>query len=526
MKLTRMLSVTACIAVISMFAASLAVAEVVTVDAGKDLGPATYRASGFLHAMSKTVPATDMIAPLKPQLFRMAAEDWHKIGAGSFANYERVKQLGARMQVVISDNHGYGLAGWWPGDNGDWTAWDFIVESLVKRVQADKQKVEWDIWNEPNGRYFWGRDLAQFNETWKRGYQKIRSLDPKATIVGPSIAGYDRKYLEAFLEYAKANDVVPDLLAWHEFGNPRKIPTHFAEMREFVQKNGLKVRGYSINEIITGTQQPKPGVTLVYLANLDREGADGACHACWGDQDPKVSGCENQTLDGLLTYPDRKPRASWWAYKAYADVTGRLVELKPSETIDGIAGVDAKSKAVNIALGREGGEVGDVELVIASAGKLKFLGKSGAVHVVAKRLVTSGWEESAGPVLVFEADYKIESDQIKLVLPQFGPTDAFVVTLTPVKSERETGEAGAPAARQAFDKGIELATKSRLTEAIVEFKRAIDLDPKYAEAHFRLGRCYVRSSDAVAATACFRKCLSIDPAHDGAKAELAKLKAD
>lgn len=430
---SRLCLVTASMILAWICMASVAVAEVVTIDAAKDLGPATYRASGFLHAMSNTVPAAEMIEPLKPKLFRMAAEDWRKVGAGAFANYERVRKLGARMQIVISDNQGYALAGWWPGDHDDWTAWDSIVEGLVKRAKTDGQTIEWDIWNEPNGRYFWGRDQAQFFETWKHGYQKIRSIDPRATIVGPSISGYDQKYLEAFLLYAKQNGIVPDLLSWHEFGSPRRIPGHFAQMREFAAANGIKFGGFCINEIMTAQQQLDPGATLVYLANLDRAGVDGACHACWGDKDPKVSGCENQTLDGLLTYPERAPRASWWAYKAYADVSGRLIDLKPSETADGIAGVDTKSRRVNIALGRFGGEAADIELVIVNASELTVLGKSGTVHVIAKRLISSGWEASSGPVMALEADTKVENDQIKVVLPQFGPTDAFVVTLTGVK---------------------------------------------------------------------------------------------
>lgn len=415
----------------SAFACAVSASEVVTVDVGKDLGPVTYRASGFLHAMSRTVPGPAMVDPLKPQLFRMGAEDWQKVGAGAVATYDRVKKLGARMQIVISDNHGYTIAGWWPGDHDDWTAWDSIVEGLVKRAKSDRQSVEWDIWNEPNSRYFWGRDRAQFFETWKRAYQKIRTIDSRATIVGPSISRYDKAWIEDFLNYAKDNSVVPDLLSWHEFGSPRDIPDHVDEMRSFAGGNGIDLRGVSINECISAQQQLNPGVTVQYLAGLDRAGVDSACHACWADKEPGVSGCENQTLDGLLTYPERSPRASWWAYKAYADIAGRMVDVKPSETVDGIAGADGKARCVSVVLGRNGGEEGDVDLVISNMSKLTGWDKLQKAHVTASRLAASGWDLSKGPVTVIDADVSVNNNGLEVILPRFGPTDAFTVIVTP-----------------------------------------------------------------------------------------------
>ena len=50
-------------------------------------------------------------------------------------------------------------------------------------------QIEWDLWNEPDLEYFWGRSQAQFFETWKHAHQRVRAKDPNAVIVGPSI-GY------------------------------------------------------------------------------------------------------------------------------------------------------------------------------------------------------------------------------------------------------------------------------------------------------------------------------------------------
>ena len=403
-----------------LLATACSAQETVTIDLSADKGPVTYRASGFLHAMSATVPPPSMVDPLKPKLFRMAAEDWHKAGAGAFANYDRVTRLGARMQIVVSDSHGYSLAGWWPGDNGDWKAWEDIVEGLVKRAQDKGYSVEWDIWNEPNGGYFWKRDQAQFFEAWAHAYRKIRSLDPKAVIVGPSLSSYDRKYLESFLLYAQSEHVLPDVLAWHEFGDPRKIPEHADEMREFMAGQDIRIARISLNEIINSKQTLNPGVTAIYFANIERAGIDGACHACWGDKDG-ASTCENQSLDGILT-PDKQPRSAWWAYKGYADITGRLVEVRPSASVDGVAGLDVQSKTVRVILGRDGGTSGSVEVNIENL-------KSSKVHILAQRIPASGWDALARPETKLDADYSVEGGRLKVMLLDFGPSDAYVITL-------------------------------------------------------------------------------------------------
>jgi len=394
--------------------------ETVTIDLSADKGPVTYRASGFLHAMSATVPPPSVVDPLKPKLFRMAAEDWHKIGAGAFANYQRVKALGARMQIVVSDSHGYSRAGWWPGDNGDWAQWEAVVERLVRQAQEKGYSVEWDIWNEPNGGYFWKRDQAQFFDAWAHGYRKIRSLDPKAVIVGPSLSSYDRKYLESFLVYAQSNHVLPDVLAWHEFGDPRQIPAHSDEMRKFMAQQDIKIERICLNEIINSKQSLNPGVTAIYFANIERAQIDGACHACWGDKEG-TSACENQSLDGILT-PDKQPRSAWWAYKGYADITGRLVEVRPSASVDGVASLDVRSKTVRVILGRDGGTSGSVEMLINGL-------KSQKMHILAQRIPASGWDALAKPETKLDEDYVVTGGRLKVGLPDFGPSDAYVITL-------------------------------------------------------------------------------------------------
>lgn len=78
-------------------------------------------------------------------------------------------------------------------------------------------------------------------------------------------------------------------------------------------------------------------------------------------------------------------------------------------------------------------------------------------------------------------------------------------------------------ARRLYDEGIDLAVKWRLSEAEAKFKKAIELYPNYADAYFRLGRCYLKEQNYSAAKAMFSKTLEIDPSYEAASKELKQL---
>lgn len=407
--------------------ASVADAEVVKIDLAANTGPVTYRASGFLHAMSTSQPDLALIKPLKPRMFRMRGGEWATDGTGGFANYDRIKALGARLQIVLSDSHGYSDAGWWPGDDGDWSRWEATVEGLVKHAKSRGCVVQWDIWNEPDHKYFWAPDFDRFLEMWKRSVRKIRALDTKAVIVGPSTAGFRTNLLDKFLLYAKENDVLPNILSWHELnskeGGYRPIPDHVTRMREFMKEHQIKIDRISINEIIGPGHQYNPGAAVWFFHLLEKAGVESACHACWGDED-NMSNCDNQTLDGILTYPERKPRSTWWAYKGYGDITGRLLQVEPSQTVAAVAGLDPRSGEVRVVLGRDGGTAGAVEVLLAGAGRF-----SGGARVTASRIPASGPKALSAPTPVIDEDIAVSNGVLRVSLPDFGASDAYMMTV-------------------------------------------------------------------------------------------------
>ncbi len=152
--------------------------------------------------------------------------------------------------------------------------------------------------------------------------------------------------VKAFLLYAKANNVLPTVLAWHEFDSDWKIMAgHVADIRQFMAANGINIQRISINEILFDWSSPGP--LAGYLATIDRLGIESAAHACWDES--TGSNCTNYSLDGILTPgPNYQTRGPWWVYKGYADITGTLVGVTPGATTDGIAGRDSATRTAKM----------------------------------------------------------------------------------------------------------------------------------------------------------------------------------
>ena len=111
----------------------------------------------------------------------------------------------------------------YPGDNGSWTDYDNYLNRLFNDVRTAGITVQWDIWNEPNISLFWNRPQSQYFELWRRTYQRIRATFPTMLIVGPSCACVPSTggWWTQYLDYVKANNVVPDIVSWHSLpGDP------------------------------------------------------------------------------------------------------------------------------------------------------------------------------------------------------------------------------------------------------------------------------------------------------------------
>ena len=406
----------------------------IVVDCSEEIGPATHRAAGILHSIEVDAPPDEMVLPLNLRAFRGRPNDKYLFSDGF---YDRLKRIGIEhVQVVVSDAYGYpnGLFGW-PGDNNDWGWWEHVVTEAVRGCQKRNMNVEYDIWNEPNIQYFWGKDQESWRKTWCIGFRKIRQLDKKAVIVGPSISGFGLEYLDEFLSFAKENGCLPDILSWHELGSVsgRQIPEHVRQAKELLTSKGIDIRRFSINEIVPAHCQFSPGTAVCYFANIERTSVESACHSCWGDV--VGNNGENASLDGMLTHDTKRPRSCWWAYKCYGDMAGKLFQVarkgEPTPRIDGLACYDSEAAIAQVLVGSyEKERRMDVALTFLNVNKARGLSRWNKVRVIAERIPSTGTEPLEKPIPVLDEKMSISDNTLTVTLPALAPDEAYSVRLS------------------------------------------------------------------------------------------------
>ena len=398
-------------------------AEQISVDFQSPIRLLTHAGSGFLHSFTTSTPTDNLVIPLRPQLFRSYPESGD---SGAFPTYDRAAAMGAKTQLVVSDAYGYESP--LPGDGGSWVAWEDLCRELVNHATLEGKAVQYDLWNEPDIDLFWSGSKEQWLETWKRGVQAIRALDPAATIVGPSMSSYSNAFLpmHEFLTYARDNSVLPNVISWHQFNG--NFTADVNDLRAFTAAQGININRISLNEIVDQVDTTKPGVLPRYFAQIERNGIESAVHSCW-DESPGVNACLNGSLDGLLTSDTKQPRSTWWTYERYGKMTGTSVSTVNSETLDAVASRD--TGAAYILLGRfdvpDAGN--DAQLFLTNLGSIADLIQNGKIHVLAERIVDSGLAASVGSVTTINANFTVANGQLIISLPNFNAFDAYFVTL-------------------------------------------------------------------------------------------------
>jgi len=350
----------------------------VSVDATADLGPATFAASGFLHADAAD---GDRAQALKPQSWRMGGF------LGEQTNYyNRARQHGAKVMLVVHDDWVDATGNYQPWL--DWPGYEAFVRWTVKRHLREFPVEWWDIMNEPEVFGPSGGNRENFLNVYLHSYKAIHEgyaefvaeqggvTDiPPPKIVAPSTSAFQREpvNLDAFLDFAAANDMRLEGIAWHELCsssvetcpvNPHDVTRHIDQARAKMASRGPVFANTKImiNEYPSPTMEDVPGTLAGYIAALEHSNAVQASHACW----PEPGGgdnCHNDMLNGLVDRDGTTPRDSYWVYKAYADMVGTKVATAvptmattpatvTSKPFSAYATHDAANREVRVLLGR------------------------------------------------------------------------------------------------------------------------------------------------------------------------------
>ncbi len=425
-----------------------ALTQSVSVDVSSTGGAPSSVGRGFLYGLSNdgAAPSDALLQPIKPASFRGGGEidvdgSWGwALGPSQFTpRYNVVKAQAQRVtnapynatyDVLVSDLWGSDGSGQRPAniaepcdDGTACTNWVAFLTTLVNNLSADgllNSKVRFDIWNEPAANsYFWPRTMSQYYTMWDVGVRTLRSLDPDAVIVGPSLANYDTTTMAGYLDHFTANNTMPNILNWHFSGNPVADAN---DARGLLAARSITGVALSMNEYLRSNQQTA-GYTAWYLAQLQRSGISSASHAIW------TNCCGEPSLDQVLinSLGSFQTSGAYWAYKASADLSGSVVASTGSADVDLTATRNDSSHTASMLLGGDGSFSGTLSAAVSGLGSTPYLNQSGSAHVIVQRL-TDGLQSA--PQTVQDAMLPISGNAVTVSIPWSSAMDAYTVTLT------------------------------------------------------------------------------------------------
>jgi hypothetical protein len=413
--------------------------ESISVNFATTSGTPTFRASGWIYGMTEdgSNPPDRFYRDVKFQAMRAGGAQlpgggW--VGGGydrrwnaTLAQARRTIALGGKF--VLLDHDLWGADGAaisrYPGDNGNWTDYDNFLSRLFNDVRTAGITVEWDIWNEPNISIFWNRPQSQYFELWRRTYQRIRATFPNPLIVGPSCACVPSTsgWWTQYLDYVRANNVVPDIVSWHAL--PGDPVANVATASTTLDARGIPhSRPYQINEYAAANEQ-NPGDGSWYIARLERAGADGL-RANWAGG----SNLHND-LAGLLTRNasgQYQPKGEWWVYNFYGSQTGQIVSVTPSGSYDAFATKASGSAMILVGGGRTTGNVAvNLQRLDATSGVVQ----NNQVRVVVASIPYNGGGAVSGPITLRNDVVTLSSNATTINLAHTNIDDTFTITLLP-----------------------------------------------------------------------------------------------
>jgi hypothetical protein len=408
---------------------------------GMASGAPTYRASGFIYGISQdgSQPPNARLTDMKVHALRCGGS---QIGCpnGGFVNgqyavrwnavkayYAKAKALGTSLLVLTSDIWGADAVcnvPRWPGQGADWTEYTTFMNQIITDAKAAGMTgpdVRWELWNEPDYSGFWGGTQAQWLEMWKRGYQLLRAAIPNAVIEGPSLAsGVGGSWASAFLDYVKANNVIPDDIGWHEAGGGGDPVNDANVIKSALSQRGMMVPPLDISEYGSRSEQ-NPGHSAWFIAKIERAGLSGL-RSNWGGGGGLYAG-----MGGLVTGA-WQPLGPWWIYKRYADQSGLQTSVTAGSQVDAVAYQDMSAAKSIVVVGNRGGVTGSVNVVIRNIPS--WLQSAATTKVVLERM-PDGTTAVMAPTIVSSAATPVACNAVTVTIDWSNATDGYVLTLTP-----------------------------------------------------------------------------------------------
>ncbi|GGZ67100.1 CBM35 domain-containing protein [Streptomyces bluensis] len=423
-------------------AAAAADPQRLTVDLAASEGPVMLGANGALYGLSDDgVPSDAALAPLKVTSISQKPEGGaqHPNGDALTVSKSFFRNGGGEINVMMQDIYAK-----WPYE--DLGIDDYLpkVDKIVKEVAADpnSDRFVYIPFNEPDqiwyklgvadqAEYEVNRD--RFFKDWKTVYQRIRAIDPDARIAGPNEAAYHTRLLRDFLAFAKRENVLPQVMTWHELGSGslRDFQAHYDDYRSLEREAGIAPLKINIDEYANRRDLSVPGQLVQWVSMFERNKV--YANAAYWDAAGNLSGhVVRQNI----------PNGGWWFFRWYAGLTGDTVKVTPPrantiDTLQGLASLDTSRRQAQVLLG---GTDGDSDVVVENVSRSLF-GRT--VTATVAEAAWSGYEgQHAAPRVLARTKVQVADDgTVTVPLRGLHKMSAYRVVLTPSGSGTPTAPA-------------------------------------------------------------------------------------
>lgn len=442
-------------------------AQTITVNLADRTGPVLHGASGALYGLSENgVPGADLLGPLHIQTIAQGPPNGaqHPSGHSDQVAPEFFSMGGQRLLVYMQDYYSQ-----WPYQNVGIPSYLTTVDTIVSNVRNSPDAREGgrgggrDVFvpfNEPDWIWYslnpsasdFSAQMTRFEQDWTTVYQRIRADDPGALIAGPNTAVYNQTVMSDFLSYAKAHDVLPDIITWHvlEPGAQRAFPSDYASLQALEQADGIAPRPVNIDEYADRYDLSVPGEMVQWLAMFE----NAKVYA-----DMPFWDIANNYSDTAVR--NDEPNGQWWLFDWYGSLTGDTVAVTPPrpgaiDTPQGLAALDAGKKQARVIVADPSG--GDNTVAITGISPAIF---GSRVHVSVQSIGWTGYDGAAyTPADTAETDYPVVNGGVRVPLGTADPMTAYQLIVTPASGAPL--EAPAQPGTQTY-----LAADASLTDATV-----------------------------------------------------------
>ncbi|MDX2826603.1 CBM35 domain-containing protein [Streptomyces ipomoeae] len=413
-------------------AAAAADPQRLTVDLSASEGPVMLGANGSLYGLSDDgVPGDAALAPLKITSVSQKPEGGaqHPNGDALTVSKSFFRNGGGEINVMMQDIYAK-----WPYE--DLGIDDYLpkVDKIVKEVSADpnSDRFVYIPFNEPDQIWYklgvedqatYEANRDRFFRDWKTVYERIRAIDPDARIAGPNEAAYHTRLLKDFLAFAKRENVLPQIMTWHELGSGslKDFQAHYDDYRALEREAGIAPLKINIDEYANRRDLSVPGQLVQWVSMFERNKV--YANAAYWDAAGNLSG---------HVVRSNIPNGGWWFFRWYAGLTGDTVKVTPPQpntidTLQGLASLDTSRRQAQVLLG---GSAGDADVVVENVSRSLF-GRT--VTATVAEAAWSGYEgQHAAPRVLSRTKVRIAEDgTVTVPLRGLHKMSAYRVVLTP-----------------------------------------------------------------------------------------------